>query len=56
MKKSLIIIALGLLIISCNTNQQKMQTDTNPFYTEYGTPFEVPPLEINSPSDKRFSK
>lgn len=46
MKKIFIILALGLLIISCNTNQKEMQTETNPFYTEYGTPFEVPPFDI----------
>lgn len=45
MKKSLIILALALFIISCNTNQQQMQTDTNPFFTEYGTPFDVPPFD-----------
>ncbi len=45
MKKILIILALGLFIISCNTNQQQMQTETNPFFTEYGTPFEVPPFD-----------
>lgn len=45
MKKLLIIIALGLFIISCNTNQKQMQTETNPFFTEYGTPFEVPAFD-----------
>jgi peptidyl-dipeptidase Dcp len=45
MKKVLIILALGLFIISCNTNQQQMQTTTNPFFTEYGTPYDVPPFD-----------
>lgn len=45
MKKVLIILALGLFIISCNSNQQQMQTTTNPFFTEYGTPFDVPPFD-----------
>ncbi|MCD4682390.1 MAG: peptidase M3, partial [Bacteroidales bacterium] len=45
MKKLLIILALGLFIISCNTNQQQMQTTTNPFFTGYGTPYDVPPFD-----------
>ena len=45
MKKLFIILALGLFIISCNTNQKQMQTDTNPFFAEYGTPYEVPPFD-----------
>ncbi|MEZ5083241.1 MAG: hypothetical protein R2750_07305 [Bacteroidales bacterium] len=46
MKKLLIILVLGLFTMSCNTNQKEMQTKTNPFYTGYGTPFEVPPFDI----------
>jgi len=49
MKKLLIVLALGLFIISCNTNQQQMQTDTNPFFAEYGTPFEVPVFDQINP-------
>ena len=45
MKNLFIILALGLFIISCNTNQKEMQTDTNPFYSEFGTPFEVPAFD-----------
>ncbi|MBN2172607.1 MAG: M3 family metallopeptidase [Bacteroidales bacterium] len=45
MRIILIILFAGLLILSCNTNQKKMHTDSNPFYQEYGTPFEVPPFE-----------
>ncbi|MCD4729756.1 MAG: peptidase M3, partial [Bacteroidales bacterium] len=49
MKKLLIVLVLGLFIISCNTNQQQMQTDTNPFFAEYGTPFEVPVFDQINP-------
>ena len=34
--------------MSCNTNQQQMQTDSNPFFAEYGTPFHVPPFDVIS--------
>jgi peptidyl-dipeptidase Dcp len=45
MKNILIILFAGLFIMSCNTNQKEMQTNSNPFYTAYGTPFEVPPFD-----------
>ena len=45
MKNILIILALGLFIISCNTNQRQMKTETNPFFAGYDTPFEVPPFD-----------
>jgi len=45
MKHLLIILGLGLFIISCNTNQKEMQTVINPFFAEYGIPFEVPAFD-----------
>ncbi len=44
MKAFLIIIMAGLLA-SCTSNQKKMEQKTNPFFTEYGTPFDIPPFE-----------
>ena len=46
MKNLLIILVAGLLIYSCTSNQQKeMTTIKNPFFAEYGTPFEVPAFD-----------
>jgi len=46
MKNTLIILVVGVFIISsCTSNQKKMTTETNPFYAEYGTPFEVPAFD-----------
>jgi len=50
MRILIIIIAVGILA-SCTSNQKKMQTETNPFFTDYGTPFEVPPFEQIKPED-----
>ena len=48
MRTLLIIFVVGILA-SCTSNQEKMQTETNPFFTEYGTPFEVPSFEKIKP-------
>jgi peptidyl-dipeptidase Dcp len=45
MKKFIIIPAIALFIISCNTNQKQMTTDNNPFFADYATPFEVPAFD-----------
>ena len=50
MKNVLIILVTGLLFYSCTSNQQKeMTTIKNPFFTEYGTPFEVPVFDQIKP-------
>ncbi|MCF8368494.1 MAG: M3 family metallopeptidase [Bacteroidales bacterium] len=46
MKNIIIIFAAGLFFISCSSNQQKeMTSNENPFFSEYGTPFEVPAFD-----------
>ena len=41
MKKTFfILLAVSLLFSACNTNQNRMED--NPFFADYGTPFEVP--------------
>jgi len=50
MRNLLIIIVAGLLMFSCSSNQQKeMTTNENPFFAEYGTPFEVPVFDQINP-------
>jgi peptidyl-dipeptidase Dcp len=44
MKKTLLILpALLLIVTSCNQNKKSME---NPFFTEYKTPFQVPPFDL----------
>ncbi len=45
MKKLFIAIVLGMVISSCNHSQKEMKEETNPFLSEYKTPFEVPPFD-----------
>ncbi|MBM3435446.1 MAG: M3 family metallopeptidase [Bacteroidetes bacterium] len=46
MKILLILTVLALTISSCNTNQKKMTSEEiNPFFSEFGTPFEVPAFD-----------
>ena len=45
MKKILFILVMGLFFASCTSNQKEMTTETNPFFAEYGTPFDVPPFD-----------
>ncbi len=50
MKNVLIIFVIGLFILSCTSNQKKeMTTDENPFFGEFGTPFEVPAFDKIKP-------
>jgi peptidyl-dipeptidase Dcp len=50
MKNLLIIFAAGLLLYSCTSNQPKeMTSNENPFFAEYGTPFEVPVFDQINP-------
>lgn len=51
MKNLVIIFALGLFILSCTSNQQKEQMNENPFFSEYGTPYEVPDFDRIEPAD-----
>lgn len=45
MKNILIILAAGLLLLSCTSNQEKKMTTNNPLFGEYDTPFQVPPFD-----------
>lgn len=45
MKSFLFIPLMALIMLSCNTNQKQMTTDNNPFFSDYGTPFEVPAFD-----------
>ncbi len=45
MKSLSIIPVIALFMLSCNTNQKQMTTDNNPFFADYGTPFEVPAFD-----------
>ena len=47
--KTLYFLIIAGILASCTSNQKKMQTETNPFFSEYGTPFEVPPFEKIKP-------
>lgn len=50
MKNLMIILAAGLFMMSCTTNQKKeMTSNENPFFTEYGTPYEVPAFDRIKP-------
>ena len=45
MKKiGLLIIALALIISACNTHKEQKKEMNNPFFSEYTTPFQVPPF------------
>jgi peptidyl-dipeptidase Dcp len=49
--KTLLIVIMAGFLASCTSNQKKMEskTETNPFFTEYGTPFDVPPFDKIKP-------
>ncbi|HZW40192.1 MAG TPA: M3 family metallopeptidase [Ignavibacteriaceae bacterium] len=45
MKKiGLPIVALAFMTIACNTNKEQKKEMNNPFFSEYTTPFQVPPF------------
>ncbi|OYT13710.1 MAG: peptidase M3 [Bacteroidetes bacterium 4572_114] len=45
MKKIVTIMMIaGIIASSCTTQQNKSENDMNPFFTAYGTPFDVPPF------------
>ena len=46
MKKiGILLIAIGIMMTSCMQNKDKASTEGNPFFTEYQTPFKVPPFD-----------
>lgn len=46
MKKiGLSLIALALITGACNTNKEQKKDMSNPFFSEYTTPFQVPPFD-----------
>jgi peptidyl-dipeptidase Dcp len=46
MKKILLVIAaITMMAAGCNQTEKKMTDTDNPFFTEYSTPFQVPPFD-----------
>lgn len=45
MKKLLVFLWAILMLTSCNTKNNKEMDTKNPFYSEYQTPFQVPPFD-----------
>ncbi len=48
-KLSLLLNLVGILLISCTSNMNKMKSEENPFFSVYETPYETPNfIEINT--------
>lgn len=45
MKKLTLILMTAVMITACNSGQEKATVADNPFFTEYNTPFGVPPFD-----------
>lgn len=45
MRKTLVIAGMALSLMACSGNKEKSADAVNPFFTEYATPFGVPPFE-----------
>lgn len=45
MRKTLVIAGIALSLIACSGNKEKSADAVNPFFTEYATPFGVPPFD-----------
>lgn len=45
MKKLTLILMTAVMITACNSGQEKATVADNPFFTEYTTPFGVPPFD-----------
>lgn len=45
MRKTLVIAGMALLLMACSGNKEKSADAVNPFFTEYATPFGVPPFD-----------
>ena len=51
MKRILVVTLLISLILSACQNQKMTEMKDNPFFTEWNTPFEVPPFDMISVED-----
>ena len=45
MRKTLVIAGIALSLMACSDNKEKSADAVNPFFTEYATPFGVPPFD-----------
>ena len=45
MRKTLVIAGMALSLMACSGNKEKSADAVNPFFTEYATPFGVPPFD-----------
>lgn len=45
MRKTLVIAGMALSLMACSGNKEKSSDAVNPFFTEYATPFGVPPFD-----------
>lgn len=45
MRKTLVIAGMALSLMACSGNKEKSADAVNPFFTEYTTPFGVPPFD-----------
>lgn len=45
MRKTLVIAGIALSLMACSGNKEKSADAVNPFFTEYATPFGVPPFD-----------
>jgi len=43
-KIGLLLVAFALITSACKTNQESKRDMSNPFFSEYKTPFQVPPF------------
>lgn len=48
-KLLLLLLAAGLVAVACGGAADKENTDVNPFFAEYDTPFQVPPFDKIKP-------
>lgn len=45
MRKTIVIAGMALSLMACSGNKEKSADAVNPFFTEYATPFGVPPFD-----------
>lgn len=45
MRKTIVIAGMALSLMACSGNKEKSADTVNPFFTEYATPFGVPPFD-----------
>ncbi len=41
-----VLVAILLLAAGCTQTENKMKDSENPFFSEYDTPFQVPPFDL----------